>query len=66
MVQNTDTKINRRRLMSEVLVGDETEDKPTSAEVQKQEKIEPNRKQYKTPIKTQQLVVEDNKFEINN
>ena len=35
MVQNTDTKINRRRLMSEVLVGDETEDKPTSAEVQK-------------------------------
>jgi hypothetical protein len=52
--------------MSEVLVGDESEDKPTSAEVQKQEKIEPNRKQYKTPIKTQQLVVEDNKFEINN
>ena len=43
-----------------------SEDKPTSAEVQKQEKIEPNRKQYKTPIKTQQLVVEDNKFEINN
>ena len=57
MVQNTDTKVNRRRLMSEVLVGDS--EQPQTAE-------KTAKRAYKTPIKTQQLTIDDEQLENNN